>query len=100
MWTFTPITANFQISYLPSPYFRGKQYYGLGLGYYMTDLETEFHQNLTAMGYHLFYGLEMPAGDKNAVFFEFGYHAADMSRYDYVLNSVYATIGYRFDVLE
>jgi hypothetical protein len=100
MWTFTPITANIQMSYLPSPYFRGKQYFGLGLGYYMTDLETQYKQNLTAMGYHLFYGLEMPSGDKNAIFFEFGYQVADMTRYNYVLNAIYATAGYRFDVME
>ena len=95
-----PITANFQISYLPSPYFRGKQFFGLGLGYYMTDLETDLKQNLTTLGYHLFYGLEMPAGDKNAFFFEFGYHVADLSRYNYTLNCTYASVGYRWDVLE
>ena len=76
-----PVTANIQFSYLPSPYFRGKQYYGLGIGYYMTDLQTEFKQSLTALGYHVFYGMEMPSGDRNAFFFEFGYHSADLSRY-------------------
>jgi hypothetical protein len=99
-WYLMPITANFQISYLPSPYFRGKQFFGLGLGYYMTDLETDLKQNLTTLGYHLFYGLEMPAGDKNAFFFEFGYHVADLSRYNYTLNCTYASVGYRWDVME
>ncbi|MFH1709791.1 MAG: hypothetical protein ABH860_01820 [bacterium] len=99
-WYFMPITANIQISYLPSPYFRGKQFFGLGLGYYMTDLETALKQNLTALGYHLFYGLEMPAGDKNSIFFQFGYHAADLTRYNYTLNGAYASVGYRWDVLE
>jgi len=99
-WYLMPITANFQISYLPSPYFRGKQFFGLGIGYYMTDLETDLKQNLTTLGYHLFYGLEMPAGDKNAFFFEFGYHVADLSRYNYTLNCAYASVGYRWDVLE
>jgi hypothetical protein len=99
-WYLMPITANFSISYLPSPYFRGKQYYGLGIGYYMTDLENSFKQNLTTMGYHLFYGLEMPMGDKNAIFFQFGYHAADLSRYNYTLNCTYASVGYRWDVIQ
>jgi len=99
-WYLMPITANFQISYLPSPYFRGKQFFGLGLGYYMTDLETTLKQNLTTLGYHLFYGLEMPAGDKNAFFFEFGYHVADLSRYNYTLNCSSVSVGYRWDVLE
>ena len=99
-WYFMPVTANVQISYLPSPYFRGKQYYGLGIGYYMTDLETSLKENLTAFGYHLFYGLEMPSGDKNAIFFEFGYHAADLNRYNYTLNCSYASVGYRWDVKE
>jgi len=99
-WYFMPITANLQISYLPSPYFRGKQFFGLGLGYYMTDLETNYKENLSALGYHLFYGLEMPSGDKNAIFFQFGYHMADMSRYNYTMNCSYASIGYRWDVLQ
>jgi len=99
-WYFMPLTANIQLSYLPSPYFRGKQYFGLGIGYYMTDLETSFRQNLTALGYHIFYGLEMPSGDQNAFFFEFGYHMADISRYSYNLNAAYASIGYRWDVKE
>jgi hypothetical protein len=99
-WYFMPITANIQLSYLPSPYFRGKQYYGLGIGYYMTDVETSLDQNLTAMGYHLFYGIEMPAGDNTAYFFEFGYHNADLSRYNYGFSSAYASAGYRFDVTE
>ncbi len=99
-WYFMPITADFSISYLPSPYFRGKQYYGLGLGYYLTDLETPFKENLTTMGYHLFYGLEMPMGDKNALCFQFGYYAADLSRYNYTMNCTYASIGYRWDVKE
>ena len=98
MWYFMPITANIKLSYLPSPYFRGKQYYGLGIGYYQTNLETELKQNLSAVGYHLFYGLEMPSGDMNAFFIEFGYHAADLSRYNYTLNSTYASVGYRWDV--
>lgn len=100
MWYFMPLTANIKLSYLPSPYFRGKQYYGLGIGYYQTNLETDLKQNLSAVGYHLFYGLEMPAGDMNAFFFEFGYHAADMSRFNYTLNSTYASVGYRWDVKE
>ena len=99
-WYLMPITANLSISYLPSPYFRGKQYYGLGLGYYITDLETSLKQNLTTMGYHLFYGLEMPMGDKNAIFFQFGYYMADLSRYSYSLNCTYASVGYRWDVIE
>jgi len=99
-WYFMPITANIQLSYLPSPYFRGKQYYGLGIGYYMTDLDTSLKENLTAMGYHLFYGMEMPASDENAFFFQFGYHVADMSRYNYSLNAAYASAGYRWDVLK
>jgi hypothetical protein len=99
-WYLMPITANLSISYLPSPYFRGKQYYGLGLGYYITDLETSLKQNLTTMGYHLFYGLEMPMGDKNAIFFQFGYYMADISRYSYSLNCTYASVGYRWDVIE
>lgn len=99
-WYFMPVTANLKLSYLPSPYFRGKQFYGLGIGYYMTDLKNSLEQNLTALGYHLFYGLEMPAGDKNAYFFEFGYHMADLARYDYTLNATYVSVGYRWDVLE
>lgn len=105
-WYFMPITANISISYLPSAYFRGKQYYGLGIGYYMTDLtahdenNVDTKQNLTTMGYHLFYGLEMPMGDKNALFFQFGYHAADMNRYNYIMNSSYVSVGYRWDVKE
>lgn len=100
MWYLMPITANFTISYLPSPYFRGKQYYGLGIGYYITDLETIYKENLTTLGYHLFYGLEMPMGDKNAMFFQFGYHAADLSRYNYILNCTYVSVGYRWDVMQ
>lgn len=100
MWYLMPITANISISYLPSPYFRGKQYYGLGIGYYITDLETDSKENLTAMGYHLFYGLEMPMGDKNAMFFQFGYHVADMNRYNYIMNTSYVSVGYRWDVKE
>jgi len=99
-WYLMPITANLSISYLPSPYFRGKQYYGLGIGYYITDLETDLKQNLTTIGYHLFYGLEMPMGDKNAIFFQFGYFMADLSRYSYSMNSTYASVGYRWDVIE
>lgn len=99
-WYFMPITANIQLSFIPSPYFRGKQYYGLGIGYYITDLENSFKQNLTALGYHLFYGLEMPASDQSAFFFEFGYNVADVSRYSYTLNSTYASVGYRWDVLK
>jgi len=98
MWFFQPLTANIQLSYLPSPYFRGKQYYGLGIGYYTTDIENADKQNLSAMGYHLFYGLEMPSGDVNAIFFEFGYHVADISRYNYSLNAAYASVGYRWDI--
>jgi hypothetical protein len=100
MWYLMPITANISISYLPSAYFRGKQYYGLGIGYYITDLETASKENLTTMGYHLFYGLEMPMGDKNALFFQFGYHAADLNRYSYIMNSSYVSVGYRWDVKE
>jgi hypothetical protein len=99
-WYFMPITANILISYLPSPYFRGKQYYGIGLGYYITDLETQYKENLTTMGYHLFYGLEMPMGDKNALFFQFGYHQANLTRYDYALNASYVSVGYRWDIME
>ena len=99
-WYLMPITANIQLSFQPSPYFRGKQYYGLGIGYYITDLENQFKQNLTALGYHLFYGIEMPASDQSAYFFEFGYHAADISRYDYMMNSAYASAGFRWDVLK
>jgi hypothetical protein len=39
-------------------------------------------------------------GDKNALFFQFGYHAADISRYNYVLNSSYVAVGYRWDIKE
>jgi hypothetical protein len=99
-WYLMPITANIQISYMPSQYFRGKQYYGLGLGYFMTDLESEQSQNLTSMGYKVFYGLEMPASDKSAYFFEFGSLVADMSRYDYQLIAYYASFGFRWDVAE
>ena len=99
-WYFMPITANIQLSFLPSQYFSGKQYYGLGIGYYMTDLENDLKQNLTTMGYHLFYGLELPASDESAFFFEFGYHSADIARYDYVLNTTYASAGYRWDVFK
>lgn len=104
-WYFMPVTANIQLSFLPSPYFRGKQFYGLGIAYYMTNLETSLSsespkQNLTTLGYHLFYGLEMPAGDKNAYFIEFGYHVADLSRYSYSLSAAYVSVGYRWDVLE
>jgi hypothetical protein len=97
-WYIMPITANFSISYLPSPYFRGKQYYGLGLGYYMTDLETPLKENLSTLGYHLFYGLEMPMGDQNAIAFQFGYHVANLSRYNYSMNCAYASVGYRWDI--
>jgi len=99
-WYIMPITADLSISYLPSPYFRGKQFYGLGLGYYLTDLETPLKENLTTMGYHLFYGLEMPMGDKNALSFQFGYYAADLSRYNYTMNCTYVSVGYRWDVKE
>lgn len=103
-WYFMPITANIQLSFMPSPYFRGKQYYGLGIGYYMTDLQSTdpetSKQNLTALGYHLFYGIEMPASDESAYFFEFGYHSADISRYNYTMNSSYASVGYRWDVFK
>jgi hypothetical protein len=99
-WYFMPVTADISMSYLPSPYFRGKQYFGLGLGYFMTDLETPFKENLSTIGYHLFYGVEMPMGDKNAISFQFGYYAADLSRYDYSMNCAYASVGYRWDVIE
>ena len=99
-WYFMPITANIEFSYLPSPYFGGKQYFGVGLGYYMTDLETPLNENLTTLGYHLFYGLEMPMGDKNAIFFQAGYHQANISRYDYILNASYVSFGYRFDITQ
>ncbi len=99
-WYFMPVTANIQISFLPSQYFRGKQYYGLGLGYFMTNLEDSLQHNLTTMGYHLFYGLEMPASDKSAYFIEFGYHSADISRYSYIFNASTVTLGYRWDVAE
>ena len=99
-WYYMPITANLSFSYLPAPWFRGKQYYGLGIGYYMTDLETPLKQNLTSLGYHIFYGIETPIGDKNAVFFQIGYNQADLSRYDYALNSSYASFGYRWDVTQ
>jgi hypothetical protein len=97
-WTYTPFTANLQFSFLPNPYFKGKQYYGIGLGYLMTDLETEFKENLTALGWHLFYGLEMPTSDMNAFFFEVGYTLADMARYNYNFNSASINFGYRWDV--
>ena len=97
-WYIMPITADFSISYLPSPYFRGKQFYGLGLGYFITDLETPLKENLTTLGYHFFYGLEMPMGDKNAMAFQFGYYVADLSRYSYSMNCAYASLSYRWDV--
>jgi hypothetical protein len=99
-WYFMPITANISFNFLPSPYIRGKQYYGLGLGYYMTDLETPNKENLTAMGYHLFYGIELPVGDKNAVFLQLDYHRADISRYDYLMEAYYVSVGYRWDIME
>jgi len=99
-WYFMPITANIQISFLPSQYFRGKQFYGLGIAYYMTNLESQYKQNLSAFGYHLFYGMEMPSGDKNAYFFEFGYYSADLSRYEYNMSGNYVSVGYRWDVQE
>ena len=97
-WYFMPVTANISFNFLPSPYIRGKQYYGLGLGYYMTDLETSLKENLTALGYHLFYGIELPMGDKNAVFLQLDYHEADISRYDYRMEAYYISLGYRWDI--
>ena len=99
-WYFMPITANISINFLPSPYVRGKQYYGLGLGYYMTDLETPNKENLTAMGYHLFYGIEVPVGDKNALFLQLDYHQANINRYDYLMEAYYVSLGYRWDIMQ
>jgi len=95
-WFFMPITGNLQFSYLPSPYFGGKQYYGIGLGYYMTNLKSALSEELNSMGYHIYYGLEMPSGDVGAFYFEFGYQSADISRSGYILANEYISMGYRF----
>ena len=95
-WFYMPLTANIQFSYLPSPYFGGKQYYGLGLGYYMTNLKSALAEDLTTVGYHFYYGLEMPAGPDSSLFFDFGYQIADISQKNYLLSSQYVSGGYRF----
>ncbi|MCX5727034.1 MAG: hypothetical protein NT030_07735 [Candidatus Saganbacteria bacterium] len=91
-----PVSLLFVMSYYQNPYLMGKQYYGIGLSQYMTDLETEDGDNLAVFGYTVVYGMEMPLSEKNTMFFDIVYNMADNSQYEYVLDGVSILGGMRF----
>ena len=91
-----PVSLLFVMSYYQNPYLMGKQYYGIGLSQYMTDLETEDGDNLSVFGYTIVYGMEMPLSEKNTMFFDVVYNIGDNSQYEYAFDGVSILGGMRF----
>ncbi len=94
-WYIMPISINIFLTYQNPYYVGGKVFYGIGLGYYLTNFRYQ-GEDPSATGLSLITGMEFPTGDQNSAFFQTGYYTAKNGGLDYNLIGANFTFGYRW----
>jgi len=95
-WYIMPIMLSLNFSYSRIPGFGGKEYFSIGLGYFITNFRV-LGEELSSIGYCVTpFGLEFPVGDAGIVFVETFTTYAENGKHKFALASFSIGGGYRW----